>query len=55
MYWRSVGFTYLKYSQLCAKALRSVIKLDSRPAHPVTESQIVKTLWKDGKAIKKQE
>nr|CDS20808.1 mitochondrial F1F0 ATP synthase subunit epsilon [Echinococcus granulosus] len=54
-YWRDIGFSYLRYSQLCAQALRSVVKVEAKPGHGFVESGVVKTMWKDGKPLKKRD
>ncbi|KAL5968695.1 ATP synthase subunit epsilon mitochondrial, partial [Taenia solium] len=52
-YWRNAGFSYLRYSQLCAQALRSVVKAEAKPGHGSMESSVVKTTWKEGKPLSK--
>ncbi|KAL5106721.1 hypothetical protein TcWFU_003539 [Taenia crassiceps] len=42
---------YLRYSQLCAQALRSVVKVEAKPAHGFVESSVVKIMWKEGKPL----
>eukprot|EP00842_Homolaphlyctis_polyrhiza_P004749 jgi/Hompol1/5275/HPOL_004331-RA len=49
-YWRKAGFTYLKYSNITAQALRSVLKGDAKTlAARREEIGLKQSLWKDGK------
>ncbi|KAL2912748.1 hypothetical protein HK105_207740 [Polyrhizophydium stewartii] len=49
-FWRKSGFTYLKYSNITAKALRSVLKGEAKAAAVKREEIALKqAVWKDGK------
>uniref|UniRef100_A0A5K3FBL2 ATP synthase subunit epsilon, mitochondrial n=1 Tax=Mesocestoides corti TaxID=53468 RepID=A0A5K3FBL2_MESCO len=52
-YWRTAGLNYLRYSSICAKALRSALKPEVKHSINVADSQVIKTQWKEGKPIKK--
>ncbi|KAJ9073622.1 hypothetical protein DSO57_1004430 [Entomophthora muscae] len=49
--WRSSGISYLKYSQICAQAVRNALKADLKPAAQIRDEQGIKfAKWQDGKA-----
>ncbi|KAI8925501.1 mitochondrial ATP synthase epsilon chain-domain-containing protein [Entophlyctis helioformis] len=50
-YWRKAGFSYLKYSNITATALRSVLKSEAKAAAAKREDIALKqAIWKDGKS-----
>lgn len=50
MSWKAAGFTYLKYANIGAKAVRSVLKEEPKiQAMKRTETMLKRSLWKDGK------
>ncbi len=49
-YWREAGFTYLKYSNIAAKALRSVLKAEPKALAMKREEVLLRSaVWKEGK------
>ncbi|TGZ50443.1 hypothetical protein CRM22_010835 [Opisthorchis felineus] len=53
-YWRAAGLSYIKYSSICAAAVRNSLKSDLKTAAEKRTGKHVKlTQWKDGKPIKK--
>ncbi|TPP64673.1 ATP synthase subunit epsilon mitochondrial [Fasciola gigantica] len=54
-FWRSAGVNYIKFSKICAQALRDSLKSDFKADAAKRIGQHFKvTQWKDGKAIKKE-
>ena len=52
-YWRVAGMSYLKYSNLCADMVRSVLKEPMRGKAKVRETVYFRSaVWKDGKPEK---
>ncbi|RKP15276.1 mitochondrial ATP synthase epsilon chain-domain-containing protein [Piptocephalis cylindrospora] len=49
--WKTAKITYLQYSQICARAVRSALKEEGRAAAQQRNSQILKVAkWHNGKA-----
>lgn len=58
MNWRQVGINYIRFSQICAQAVRAGVKANLRADAAKREGvkQTVKvTKWKDGKPARKEE
>ncbi|ORY03388.1 hypothetical protein K493DRAFT_346227 [Basidiobolus meristosporus CBS 931.73] len=48
--WRAANFSYLQYSQICAKAVRSALKQEQRLVAQKREEQGLKfAKWANGK------
>lgn len=53
VFWRQVGINYIRYSQICAKAVRQCLKSEMRTDAAKREGATVKmTTWKEGKPQK---
>lgn len=51
-YWRAAGVSYLRYSNLCADALRSALKKDAmKKATPKAPFSMTKSTWEAGKPV----
>ncbi|KAJ8327611.1 hypothetical protein BDV3_003412 [Batrachochytrium dendrobatidis] len=49
-YWRKAGLSYLKYANVSASALRSVLKADAKIiANRREDTGIKVSLWKEGR------
>ncbi|KAJ9053989.1 hypothetical protein DSO57_1019168 [Entomophthora muscae] len=48
--WRSSGISYLKYSQICAQAVRNALKADLKSSAQIRVEQGIKFAnWSEGK------
>lgn len=51
-YWRAAGVSYLRYSNLCADALRSALKPDAaKKGAAKTPFSMTKSTWEAGKPV----
>ncbi|KAI9291465.1 hypothetical protein K502DRAFT_321168 [Neoconidiobolus thromboides FSU 785] len=49
--WRSANITYLKYSQICAQAVRNSLKKELREVVAIRNEQGIKfAKWQNGKS-----
>ncbi len=50
MSWKAAGLTYLKYSNICAKTVRSVLKGDAKVQAMKREEIVLRrSIWENGK------